>query len=486
MNIDVKDIIKTLHYYNKDIYLNNTNDVNIKNLTDITENKILNRYEILKNFYLGKHLNLYRDRKKKGVPDNLIITNFCKYLVDLFNGFYCGNGILIEYNGENEEENKAINEDIDNIIEETELIHKLKKLFKYCSIYGKSYVLFFYDEDIDKFNFEIIEPIKMNVFYDNSLKHKIKSAVYVNEYEDENNEIKKEYYYYNSDYIFIYNEEYQLIDRKINIFKEIPVLELKENDEGKAIFEDILSLQDAYNKTFQEYRNDLEQFADQIIKLLGFKNIDAKTVSQMSETFNDNRIIFSPESENVVADYLQKSDNSASRREMLNLLADNIFYMSLCANVSEKNFGQSTGIAMKYKLLAMFFLANNRDEKVKRLIKKIIKILLDEKKIETKNISINIKRDIPNDIVEESQIATQLSNICSKKTILKNISIVDDVDKEIEQKEAEDNKSIVYDNGINKELEEVNNEESEEVNNDKNNENNEGIEDVRNNNKEEI
>lgn len=55
-----------------------------------------------------------------------------------------------------------------------------------------------------------------------------------------------------------------------------------------------------------------------------------------------------------------------------------------------------------------------------------------------KDIKIQTTRNIPNNKMEEAQMASQLSGIVSHKTQLSVLSIVDDPDKELERIEEED------------------------------------------------
>ena len=59
-----------------------------------------NRYEKLQNAYENKYEIYDQPKKPDWKPDNRISVNFAKYIVDTFNGFFCG--IPIKTTSENE------------------------------------------------------------------------------------------------------------------------------------------------------------------------------------------------------------------------------------------------------------------------------------------------------------------------------------------------------------------------------------------------
>ena len=80
--------------------------------------------------YRGEHEILYLDAKEKFKPDNRLVVNFAKYIVDTLNGFFTGIPIKTIHDKES----------VSNYIE---LIEKYNdqddnnaELSKLCSIYG--------------------------------------------------------------------------------------------------------------------------------------------------------------------------------------------------------------------------------------------------------------------------------------------------------------------------------------------------------------
>ena len=111
-------------------------------------------------------------------------------------------------------------------------------------------------------------------------------------------------------------------------------------------FEPVMSMIDAYNKAVSEKANDVDYFADAYMKVLGSKLEDEDL-----EHIRDNRIInLDGNAAAVIVDFLQKPNGDTTQENLIDRLEKLIFQISMVANISDENFGTSSGIAMKYKL----------------------------------------------------------------------------------------------------------------------------------------
>lgn len=120
-------------------------------------------------------------------------------------------------------------------------------------------------------------------------------------------------------------------------------------------------------------------------------------------------------------------------------------------SISDKNFGTNSGIAMKYKLQAMSNLEKTKERKFKIGMNRRYKLLFSHplSKVsadEYVNLNYYFAPNIPANLLEESQIAGNLTGITSQETQLKIISAVDDVQQEIERMEQENDKTGYHTN----------------------------------------
>ncbi len=126
-----------------------------------------------------------------------------------------------------------------------------------------------------------------------------------------------------------------------------------------SAFESTWSMINAYNKAISEKANDVDYFADAYLKIIGAK-VDR---DRIVHTRNNRIINFDEESNTVDVGFLQKPNADGSQENLINRLERLIFQMSMTPNINDENFGTSSGIALKYKLLSMSNLAKAKERK---------------------------------------------------------------------------------------------------------------------------
>ena len=243
---------------------------------------------------------------------------------------------------------------------------------------------------------------------------------------------------------FIQKGKIQFLDEyeKPHGFAGVPATEYRENVEEQGIFEPVLTMIDAYNKAVSEKANDVDYFADAYLKVLGtlLEEDDIKHI-------RDNRIInFDGDIEKIIVEFLQKPDGDTTQEHLIDRLERLIFQISMVANISDENFGTSSGIALKYKLQSMSNLAKTKERKFNSGMNRRYMLIFSNpvsgmKKDDWVKVKPIFTRNFPANILEETQIAVNLDGITSKQTQLGILSIIDNVGKEIERIEKEEAES---------------------------------------------
>ena len=228
---------------------------------------------------------------------------------------------------------------------------------------------------------------------------------------------------------------------KIHGFDGVPATEYVENEERTGIFEPVLTMIDAYNKAISEKANDVDYFADAYLKVLGSK-LDDDDVKHI----RDDRIInFEGDIERLIVEFLQKPDGDTTQEHLIDRLEKLIFQISMVANISDENFGTSSGIAMKYKLQAMSNLEKTKERKFTSGMNRRYRLIFSNpvsgmKKDDWVKIRPHFTPNFPANVQEESEIARNLDGIVSQETQLGVLSIVDNVQDEIKKLDSEQEK----------------------------------------------
>lgn len=228
-------------------------------------------------------------------------------------------------------------------------------------------------------------------------------------------------------------------------FSDIPATEFLENESRIAVFESVYSLIVGYNKALSEKLNDVDAFADAYLKILGPKLTD-----DMLRDMRDHRVIsFEGDMSEYPVDvgFLEKPNADGTQENSLNRMERLIYQVSMIANINDENFGNSSGIAMAYKLQSMSNLAKTKERKFTSGLNRRYRIIFSNPvnsmtESDWIGLTYHYTRNLPQNILEETQIAQNLSGIVSQPTQLSVLSIVDDPQKEIERiEEAQQDKN---------------------------------------------
>ena len=419
--------------------------------TELTDNVLMDyirkndsktnlRYKRLADAYNNNYKIFHMEKKAPYKPDNRLSVNLAQYIVDTFEGFFMGNEVKITC--EDETIAETFN-DIDDSYDGADINAELSTI---VSIFGRGYRIAYVDED-GEIGSAYLDPMESFAIYSDSITPKMR--YFVRTYVDSSKQRTRRgsisddttvRYFHMNGGTLVWDEEYP------HGFDGVPAVEFVMNRQRRGIFESVLNLIDAYNKALSEKANDVDYFADAYLKVLGAK-IDKATIRFMRE----NRTINIPGNNGagVIVDFLQKPSSDTTQENLLNRIERMIFTVAMVCNISEDNFATSSGIALKYKMLPMINLAAKKWRKFSAGLKQYYKLLcsnpvtpLNEDDWQSLNLIHTL--NYPANVADEAGTASALSGITSKKTQLSVLSIVDDVDAEIEQIKNEAIESIEF------------------------------------------
>ena len=222
-------------------------------------------------------------------------------------------------------------------------------------------------------------------------------------------------------------------------FDGVPAVELSTGIIRKGIYADVLNLIDAFNQLLSDKANDISAFADAYLKVLG-ADIDDKTLKWI----RNNRVINlkGKNAADLVVEFLERPNADGSQENLLNRLYELIFVTAMVVNISDADFSAASGQAMKYRLQPMTNLAGKINRRLTKSIKQLYKLICsnpagDLEADDWQRIDIKYTLNLPANLLDEAQTAGAMTGITSKRTALQVLSIVPDVDAELEQIEKE-------------------------------------------------
>lgn len=402
----------------------------------------LPRYQRLKKMYESQSPILEQEAKSEYKPDNRLVTNFAKYIVDSFNGFFIGIPVKVDH------EDDSIDEVVDNFGRDNDIDDSVSELAKITSVYGHGFEFLYQDEESLP---HVIynSPLDMFIVYDDTIAQKPLFAVRY--YYTEDDELRGQLFTIDTEYAISESDGIILSDAKPHYYGGVPVIEYVENEERLSIFEPVESLINSFDKTLSDKQNDIDYFSDAYMKLLGME-LNEETIRNIK----DNRIInlYGPEDvSKLVVEFMEKPNADGSQEHLLDRLERLIYQISMVANISDESFSKaSSGVSLEFKLQNMRNLAITKERKFTSGMNRRYKMLFNiatfiemSKRDEWRNLSYTFTRNMPRNIADEAETAGKLAGITSKETQLSTLSVVDNVRAELEKiKTEQEDESTSY------------------------------------------
>lgn len=399
------------------------------------------RYDALHSMYEGNHEILQQEDKETYKPDNRLVVNFAKYIVDTFGGFFMGIPIKVTH------EEKSINEYLEYVDKYNDQDDNNAELSKLCDIFGHGYELLFTDE-LGQVGITYVDPRECFIIYDKSIRQK---PLYgVRYYINSDGEIEGTYSDSEKIYSFLeYEDTFIVDDGEEHYFGDVPLIEYLENTERQGIFENVETLINAYNKAISEKANDVDYFADAYLLILGTL-LDGDTMKALRDSRTINLAGDSDELKNVTIEFLEKPNADETQEHLIERLEKLIFQISMVANINDEKFGTESGISLLYKLQAMSNLAITKQRKFESGLNRRYRLIsnLPNSKIGPDGwikIDYEFKRNIPANLESEAEIISKLGGEVPNEDILKVSSLVDNIPEAIEKLKSRDEEKGEYD-----------------------------------------
>lgn len=415
----------------------------------------LPRLQRWKNYYDGKHNILNKSYNDASKPCNKIVTNYCKIIADTYSGYICGKPISYISN----EDIADVQEVINYNDSEAEDIAFLTNAL----VYGVAYELHWLDKEA-KERYSQINPLNAFAVFDNTLDSEL--LYFVRWYEADNFDDSDLFYVevYDGGMKKVYKTHglggsLEFIEEVPHFYKDVPVTVFYLNEAEESIFNPIMTLNDAYNELQSSEIDDFNAWVDSYLILTGV-DADKEDIASMKE----DRVLVLPEA--ATAAYLTKSANDTQIVNLLDNIKKNIFKVSACPDMADETFLAQSGTALAYKLVGFENVASSIVARFNKALQRRIELIcnvLSLKASETvwRDIRINFTRNLPTNITETIQLVNSLHGIVSDKTLLSQLTFIDDVDAEMEAiKEQKKNNMALYSFGSSADTEDEDTEEN--------------------------
>lgn len=432
--------------YSKDDF--DENSISKKDVYDLILKHQSMTGKILKNkaYYNGKH-DIENRVRESGAPNNRIMCNHAKDISDTASGYFMGNPITYENTGEADIEPLLVAFDKANI-DDTD-----SDLALDLSISGIAYEYLYVKENETNIQSKTLPAENAFMVCDNTIEENELFGVYYWAKRDDKRykirfvaTVMTQNYIYDMEIIGS-GDEKALDKKKQHHLGDIPIIEYQNNKYCIGDFEQQIPLIDAYNTLMSDRINDKEQFIDALLVLYGTSlGDDEDEVTEAAKVLRENKLLELPE--DAKAEYLSRSMDENGVEVLRKAIKEDIYTFSHVPNLTDENFaGNSSGVAMEYKLLGLEMVTKIKTRYYKVGLRKRIKLFchylgLKNIMLDADSIVPSFARTLPKNLLELSQIINNLEETISKRSLVKLLPFVEDPDAELEAAEEENKKRL--------------------------------------------
>lgn len=413
-------------------------------LNDVIEynEKYKKRYKMLENYYFGKQAIMGRTKEDR-LKNNKVMINHAKYITDTNVGYLLGNPV--DYQVDKDTSGNPLY-DIQPILDayKKQIINDLdSEIAKDVSIFGLQYEYVYVNENAEPKSCEIDNKNAI-IVYDDTVEHnKLFGLIYRPIYKGET--FKHWEIIYCDDKVVRTYKSYSKSLNKVgddtpHKFGKVPMIAYKNNPELLGDFEPVITLIDAYNLLQSDRVNDKEQLVDAILCMYGMD-----FTPEQAEMLRDSRMLASIPSDGKV-EYLVKTLQEGDVDVLRQNLENDIHKISMVPNMSDENFvGNSSGVAIRYKLLAFEQNIKNKERYMEKglmerfeLYNNYLSAISKMQDVPLEEVDAIFTRNLPSNDYEISQMIDNLADFVDKETLISQLSFIKDASEIVEAKKKED------------------------------------------------
>ncbi|MCD8086798.1 MAG: phage portal protein [Clostridiales bacterium] len=226
-----------------------------------------------------------------------------------------------------------------------------------------------------------------------------------------------------------YPAPFQLVgEPEQHYFGAVPVIAYENNDERQGDFEQIIPLIDAYDNLMSNRFTDKQKFVDALLVFFGMSLRDGDEEQMLKSKFIDGAPL------DAKVEYIQKTFDESSVQVLADAAVREMHKMTLTVDMSDENFaGNSSGQALKLKLLTMNLLVKNKIRRMERGLKERLALYnrwLTVKgamrEVPVTDVDVVFTISTPINETEIVQMVTSLQGIVDDRTLLSQLWFIRD------------------------------------------------------------
>jgi len=230
-------------------------------------------------------------------------------------------------------------------------------------------------------------------------------------------------------------------------FTRVPLIEYVSSEDAMSDVEIVMSLQDALNSVMSDRQDDKDAFAGAVLALYGTAlGFTREEIELNKKALKDTKVLHFENKTAEGAEFLIKQMDEAGASLFIKDLTEFIHMLLRSPNLMDEQFsGNASGVAMAYKLYGTQNVAKESETSIEIGFRRRCKLYDDalnnqmqaesrDPSADVSKMNISFNYNVTIDPASEASAALGYLNAgVSQQTVLGTLSIVDDVDKEMER-----------------------------------------------------
>lgn len=396
------------------------------------------RYDRLWRYYLGRH-DILRTRKEGEVQ---VAVNYAKYVVDIALNYYLGRPVKYDPN-----QTDALGRPVDlspllDCYERQHIAEVDLAIGRTMGVMGDCLELCYATPGPNPAPKSArIDPRNGILVCDTTVEHaKLFALVW-----ERREKITGEQYYFVTVYTdrtardFICGnldgESFRPVGEvRYHWFGGVPVIAYTNNDDRQGDFEQILSLIDAYDGLMSSRLTDKKKFVDALLVFFGMTLAEGDEAKLAREKFIDGAPL------DARAEYIQKTFNESEVQVLADSLVREMHKMTLTVDMSDEQFaGNSSGQALKLKLLTMDLLSRSKMRRMERGLRQRLELYNHwlvvrgaMGMVDHSQVDVVFTPDLPINEAEIVDMVCRLQGIVDDQTLLSQLWFIRDPAEAVE------------------------------------------------------
>lgn len=390
------------------------------------------RLSLLYDYYCNIHRILDR-QKEANLSNNKIIAAYPQYIANFTSGYLLGEPVSYTAASGDITELKDTLKKADSATQDADLALD-------AAIFGRAYDYVYMSADETTYpKLARLSPLNAFVVYDDTVEQNPVFGVHYYETTDENG-MKQGYkgFYATESFVqnFTLGTNYEVKaseERYPHYFGKVPIDEIYNDGQRMGDFEPVKELIDAYELLQSDRVNDKEQFVKALLLISGgYLGVDKEEKTETYNSIREYGLLELPEGAN--ASYLTRQFDETSIEVLSKAISSDIHKFSAVPDMSDEKFsGNSSGVAMKFKLIAL----DQRMKTKERFFAEGLRYRIECIKnvgfagnIDPADIEFSFKRSLPANELEIAQTVATLQSIVPTETLLAQIPFISDPEAE--------------------------------------------------------